>query len=66
MKTNEERNMKFEIYSSNYINNPQNCLYPNKFIVKDETSAKEAFSHDYVRNIQIIIGALILFKVLAL
>jgi len=48
MKTNEEKNMKFEIYSSSYINNPQNCLYPNKFIVKDETSAKEAFSHDYV------------------
>lgn len=48
MKTNEEKIMKFEIYSSNYINNPQNCLYPNKFIVKDEVSAKEAFSHDYV------------------
>jgi hypothetical protein len=48
MKTNEEIIMKLEIYSSNYINNPQNCLYPNKLIIKDETSAKEAFSHDYV------------------
>jgi len=40
--------MKLETYSLCYINNPQNCLYPNRLIVKNETIAKKAFSHNYV------------------
>ncbi len=36
------------LYNSNYINNPKNCIYPNKIDVTDNTSFSDAVSQDYV------------------
>lgn len=38
----------FTIYSSNGIENPTNCLYPNKIEVFCADDLKKALSHDYV------------------
>lgn len=47
MKTNE-LNMEATIYTSETVGRPENCIYAKSVVVKDLTSAKEAFSHDYV------------------
>lgn len=41
-------NMPFKIYYSNYIQQYNNCLYPNEIDVIDAESLKKAVSHDYV------------------
>lgn len=41
----------FTIYTSNYKGNFSNCLYPNKILVRDETSFIEAISFDHVSGL---------------
>lgn len=40
--------MTFTLYSTDSINTPSNCIYPNKTEVTDSTSLANAVSHDYV------------------
>lgn len=41
-------NNEFKIYTSNTCQISSNCVYQNELIITDETSAKKAFSNDYV------------------
>lgn len=38
----------FSIYSANISGNPTNCSYPNKHVILDADSLKDAVYHDYV------------------
>lgn len=38
----------FTIYSADVTGNPTNCAYPNKHVILDEASLKEAICRDYV------------------
>ena len=40
--------MKITVYTSDVINNQQNCYYPKEYAITDIPSAQVAFSHDYV------------------
>ena len=40
--------IEFTLYASNTQGNLSNCLYPEKVVVTDETSMKEAIKFDHV------------------
>lgn len=40
--------IQFTLYTSNHKGNLSNCLYPNKLVIKDEETMKEAIKFDHV------------------
>lgn len=40
--------MKLTVYSADCVGSLSNCVYPNKYIITDETTMKAAVSHDHV------------------
>ena len=58
--------LDFTLYTANCVGMSGNCLYPNKVVVKDKESFKEAVKKDHVRisNVQIVFHLIVIMTIL--